>query len=129
MELLNRIIKKAKQNHLSPKITEGYLLCICRFFLWIEKQPKDITKKDIVSFMTHLAVKRKPERILIEYAKSLRFLLEEIMPEIYNKKYILNYNGRRHDSGPAQSLNINQDTIVSDLIKKEPIRNRGSFPY
>ena len=84
----------------------NYLTCLLIGQFCKKKTPTTINKQDIKSFMTYLAIKQKPESLLISYAKSLRFFLEEVLPNMNIKKYTLENNNRRHDKADPREVYI-----------------------
>ncbi len=79
MDYRSAVIREARRRYLSPRTITTYLFCLDTFFKTIKKDPKEITKQDILSFLDSLVEKNKSGSTVNVYHMSIRFLFTEVL--------------------------------------------------
>src|SRR3989344_7898535 len=79
MDYLSLLKKEARRRHLSPRTIDSYSFCIDKFFLWLKKDPKKVTKQDVLAFLDILVDKGVSGSTLNVYHMAIRFFFTEIL--------------------------------------------------
>jgi len=84
------ILQKAKREmfrrRFSNRTIESYLFCITKFLKQLAKDPRKLTKKEILNYLDNLSSEGKSGSTLNLYLCSIKFLVEEV----YNRKLRIN---------------------------------------
>jgi site-specific recombinase XerD len=79
MDVIELIKKEGLRRGLSPKTIKTYCLCVKRFFRHCSKEPRRVTKKDVMDYIDVLLENGACGNTLNVYLCSLKFLLEWIL--------------------------------------------------
>jgi len=79
MDYLLKIEQEAKRRKLSPRTIESYCSCVEIFMRHVNKQPKQITKKDVKDFLIHLSEKGRSGSTMNVYLHAIKFFIEDIL--------------------------------------------------
>jgi len=83
------IIREGRRRHLSPRTIHTYCFCVDKFMRWIQKDPKTVTKQDILVFLDILVEKNVSGSTLNVYHMAIRFFYTGILQKrvTWNIKY------------------------------------------
>jgi integrase/recombinase XerD len=79
MDVQNLVKKEALRRGLSKKTIDTYNNCLGKFFRIIKKDPKELTKKDILSYIDGLIERKAPGNTINVYLNSLKFFYEQVL--------------------------------------------------
>lgn len=85
--------KELSRRRYSDKTIDIYCFCLKRFFNWIRKDARYVTKKDIESFLFHLDKKRKAGSTMNLHLSAIKFYLVEVLHR--NISINIKYSKRR----------------------------------
>lgn len=86
MDFINLMVKEALRRGYSLKTIRAYVQCTKQFFRIFRKDPKSVTKKDIISYVDILIGRQASGNTINVHLNALKFLLEGIL----GKKVLLN---------------------------------------
>ena len=79
MDVLELIKKEGLRRGLSPRTISTYCFCVKKFFGFCFKEPRRITKRDIIEYVDMLLKKGVCGNTLNVHISALKFLLQEIL--------------------------------------------------
>lgn len=95
--LLEKPIEKTKQElsrrRYSKKTIDAYCLCLKKFFGWVKKDARSVTKKDIEEFLFYLDNNRKASSTMNLHISAIKFYLQDVLNRNINIK--IRYSKRR----------------------------------
>jgi len=79
MDYKQLIIREGRRRHFSPRTIHTYCFCVDKFMRWVQKDPKNVTKQDILAFLDILVEKNVSGSTLNVYHMAIRFFYTEII--------------------------------------------------
>jgi integrase/recombinase XerD len=79
MNIAELVKKEALRRGLSKKTIDTYNNCLSKFFRIIKKDPKELTKKDILNYIDGLIERKAPGNTINVYLNSLKFFYEQVL--------------------------------------------------
>ena len=74
-----KMAREMKRRFLSPRTIESYLFCIDKFLEKLNKDPRRITKKEILEYLDELVEKGRSGSTLNIYYCAIKFLMDDVL--------------------------------------------------
>ena len=79
MDISGLVRKEALRRGLSQRTINTYCSCLNKFFRVCRKDPKELTKKDILNYLDNLIERKAPGSTINVYLNSLKFFYEQVL--------------------------------------------------
>ena len=79
MEILEKVIKEAKRRGLRERTIDSYCWCIEKFLKYVDKEVKEVSKKDIIDYLNYLKERGLSGSTLNVHLNALKFCFKELL--------------------------------------------------
>ncbi|MBT4935715.1 tyrosine-type recombinase/integrase [Candidatus Woesearchaeota archaeon] len=79
MDVTGLVKREALRRGLSPRTVDTYCSCLGKFFRVVQRDPKELTKKDILKYIDTLIERKAPGSTINVYLNSLKFFYEKVL--------------------------------------------------